>query len=152
MKFIKKNIKKIIPATLVFTLMISNVTIPSSGNLNLSSTVYAASYTGSKPPLGKCVAKGKLYKGNKHANYRNASAAAAALASIMGVPIKTAINLGSKMYSCLKLIGDGKVYYTRQQYTNAQGDLYYYKYTYYKKQNYTGQIGVVYSHLYSKWP
>ena len=78
--------------------------------------------------------------------------AAAALGSIIGISTKTAINLASKMYSGLKLTGDGKVYYTRQQYTNAQGDLYYYKYTYYKKQNYTGQIGVVYSHLYSKWP
>lgn len=39
--------------------MISNVSMPLSGNLKLNSTVYAAIYTDSKPPL---IAKGSFTK------------------------------------------------------------------------------------------
>ncbi|MCJ8343274.1 MAG: hypothetical protein MJH09_10610 [Cetobacterium sp.] len=115
------------------------------------SGVTTRSVTSLKAPLPGAIKVGKPVYRSKYANYSTAALAAAAIASISGLPADKVLSSYGTLTIALQALGKSDVFYIRQKYESKSRDMYYYKYSYYKYSNYSGYLGTSYSYVYGKW-
>lgn len=118
---------------------------------NISNEINTRSVTALKAPLSGAIKVGSPVYRSKYANYSTAALAAAAIASISGLPASKVLSSYGTLTVALQALGKSDVYYIRQKYENKSRDMYYYKYSYYKYSNYSGYLGTSYSYVYGKW-
>lgn len=116
-----------------------------------TSEINTRSVTSLKAPLSGAVKVGSPVYRSKYANYSTAALAAAAVASISGLPADKVLSAYGTLTVALQALGKSDVYYIRQKYDSKSRDMYYYKYSYYKYSNYSGYLGTSYSYVYGKW-